>query len=253
MKKFFAMLLVLVMLLSVAACGNDTGEVTPTETPAATQTVQATIKPTATVKPTATATSDGDASTQATPTAAPDESEENLVPEKSATFETAKDGADTGWGLLPDSLDTGTITLVQEGIEGSKCIKYAPGEGNKETWYGPAINIRPFIKEAGEHEITFDFKSETPSPGWLIRGKSKDDENSFITQNQTNGLYYMITEPTMEMQGEEGWKTVTITVVIEEDDLQGSENHFWIFIPDHLNVLTDMVVYIDNFCIVNHG
>ena len=101
--------------------------------------------------------------------------------------------------------------------------------------------------------VTFDFKSETASPSWLIRGRSKDDESSFIQQNQTNHLYYFISEPVMEEHMQEGWKTVTLYFVVEEDDLQGSENDNWLFVPDRLNVVTDMVLYIDNFVIENNG
>ena len=123
---------------------------------------------------------------------------ENYVDAKNSGFEDAKSITDTVWFRLVSSTggDTNGIELKTDGGHTGKNYIQAKIE---QSWYSPAINIYPFLKEAGEgtYRIAVYMRSSSssfvPKNFFVVRGKEADITDSevfpFIGEKSDNNFY----------------------------------------------------------------
>lgn len=233
MKKIITCAAIIAVIATLAGCGKkENPENTATATAAATATATSAAAETPEATPTP----------EPTPTPTPKQVV-NVVPAADAVFDGIKSIDETSWKIM----GKGTLSLV-DGYEG-KCLRYVPDLSDNQHYYTPLINIYPFIKEAGEYEVSFKFRSTASFPYVLIRGGTKDDINSFIEMKASGNPYY-ITQTASEADADnEEWTNATFTFNVEDSDIQAGVDHEWLVCFDHIDVANNQYIDIDNFVI----
>lgn len=172
---------------------------------------------------------------------------ENYVDAKNSGFEDAKSITDTGWFRLTTSTggDTNGIELKTDGGHTGKNYIQAKIE---QSWYSPAINIYPFLKEAGEgtYRIAVYMRSNNPSfsgaSSFVVRGKSTDisgtDVFPFIV-DKSNGNFYGFTLGTCGDPDENKW-ILFVSAPFDVDPESLKDDHSWWFCVDTLKENTTL-------------
>lgn len=138
---------------------------------------------------------------------------ENLLDKATSSFENVANWQDTKW----TSFSAGKMSIIEEGYSGS-CLKM---ETPENTWGSPALEIFPYITEAGQYTISMFVKYECEinrKVSLILRGTRK---NSFIEQHNKN-FYGDIGTKTFKA-GQ--WEKFTSTITVTEEDLV--ENDSW--------------------------
>lgn len=235
MKKFITCVAIVAVLATFVGCGKK-GSTDAEATATATAELTATATATPTEEPEETPTP------EPTPTPTP-KPVVNVVPAADATFDGIASVEETTWRIM----GKGTLSLV-DGYEG-KCLRYVPDLSDNQHYYTPLLNIYPYIKEAGEYEVSFKFRSPASVPQTLIRGGGEKDVNSFI-EMKANKNPYLIVQATNEVDADnDEWKSVLFTFTVEEDDIQAGVDHEWLVCFDTIDTSKNEYIDIDNFVI----
>lgn len=177
---------------------------------------------------------------------------ENYVDAKNSGFEDAKSITDTGWFRLVSSTggDTNGIELKTDGGHTGKNYIQAKIE---QSWYSPAINIYPFLKEAGEgtYRIAVYMRSSDPSfagkSAFVVRGKEADisgtDVFPFIV-DRGSGNFYGSTSATCGDPDENKW-ILFVSTPFDVDPESLIDDHSWWFCVDTLK--KDTTLDFDDF------
>ncbi len=171
----------------------------------------------------------------------------NLIPLKASTFEGATSVADAGWG----SIGALSLTLVNDDVNG-KCLKNVPSN----NYATGLLNIAPYIKEAGEYTISFDYKvegsSEMKSPfNGVIRTSAA---TSFAQSGE--GTYGGTGTAAIVENGQ--WYTFKTTITVKEEDLGvGTPWRFGIHSIESVTLEDETsrlltAIYMDNLSVVKN-
>lgn len=163
---------------------------------------------------------------------------ENLLDKATSSFENVANWQNTKW----TSFSAGNMSIIKEGYSGS-CLKM---ETPKNTWGSPAIDIFPYITEAGQYSLSMFVKYECEinrKLSLIIRGSRK---NSFIEQQNTNFYGDLCTKNVKAGQ----WEKFSATFNVTEEDL--AEKDMWRLCFS--SIQPDVkAVYIDEIAIVKGG
>ncbi len=242
--KFFkkAFTLVIAAALLLTGCGKDSNENT--------------LTPTATLSKAETATATATATAMATPTPTeepfkPDDNNgggveevvkplpvtKNLIPEKSGTFEDAKNAKDAGW----TSMGKVTMSISDKGYEG-KCLYFTKETGEGTTYFSPFLDIQPYVTAPGIYNVSFMYKVEEndeskPSFHGVIR---TDGKTSFLTSEGGN---FFADLDAAEAVAEGDWAKYETSFSVSSKDIgKGGKWRFGIH-----NIQEDISgIYIDN-------
>lgn len=177
---------------------------------------------------------------------------ENYVDAKNSGFEDAKSITDTVWFRLVSSTggDTNGIELKTDGGHTGKNYIQAKIE---QSWYSPAINIYPFLKEAGEgtYRIAVYMRSSSssfvPKNFFVVRGKEADITDSevfpFIGEKSDNNFYGTPPGKSGDPDDNKWILFVSEPFDVDPETLEGE--HFWWFCLD--NLPTDITLDFDDF------
>ncbi len=163
---------------------------------------------------------------------------ENLLDEKTSTFENIKNLQETKWY----GFSAGKMSIAEEGYRGA-CLKM---ETPANSWGSPAVDIFPYITEAGQYSISMFVKYECENDKKLsiiLRGSRK---NSFIEQRNTNFYGELCTKNFKAGQ----WEKLTATFTVTEEDIAQPDMWRMCF----SSIPADMkAVYIDEVVLIKGG
>lgn len=166
----------------------------------------------------------------------------NLVDSKNSGFEDASSLSDTGWFRLT-SQNGGNATGLELKTDGGHTGKNYIQASIEKSWFSPAINIYPFLKEAGAgtYRIAVYMRSSDPSfngkKAFVVRGKEADiceSTDDFPGIADKGGKsYYGVTYGASGDPDENKWILfVSEPFEVLDESLEG--DHTWWFCVDTL-------------------
>lgn len=176
----------------------------------------------------------------------------NYVDAKNSGFEDAKSITDTGWFRLT-SQGGGSTAGIELKTDGGHTGKNYIQAKIEQSWYSPAINIYPFLKEAGEgtYRIAVYMRSSDSSfagkSAFVVRGKEADISESGDFPNiadKSDKNYYGVTKGSSGDPDENKWILfVSDPFDVSAETLEG--DHTWWFCVDTLK--KDTTLDFDDF------
>ena len=182
----------------------------------------------------------------------------NYVDAKNSGFEGVSSITETAWFRLTHSAG-GSTTGIEIKTDGGHTGKNYIQAKIEQSWYSPAINIYPFLKEAGEgtYRIAVYIRSSsssfTPKNFFVVRGKEADITDSevfpFIGE-KSDGNFYGTSAGKAGDPDENKWILfVSEPFDVDPETLDGE--HFWWFCLD--NLPSGTTLDFDDFGIYSDG